>query len=193
MGGPGVSVGTGVLGFCGPIHVKPDLSKIYENPNGWHKFANMVMLDIPYGVGYSRRKSRFSFTGYKKTHKILPNVKNWAPNYFRLLKKWLKQHPNFSENEIFIAGDSSAGETHPTYFSNIVKKNPNDTQFTIGLKKRFKGIILEGPYLSANKLPESFCLSSQIFHSLKEKTRENYQKKMIKWAKAHPSQYAMKG
>ena len=93
MGGPGAQNMLVQFQMNGPVHLHQG---IQENKYGWHKFANLVYTDWPYGTGYSRTKDP----------KYNPKPQDYAENATRFIKRWTEEHPDF-KGDIYIAGDSS--------------------------------------------------------------------------------------
>ena len=52
-GGPGCSSLDGLLNEMGPYEVNEDGKTMKENPYAWNKFASVVYIEAPAGVGYS--------------------------------------------------------------------------------------------------------------------------------------------
>ena len=63
-GGPGCSSLGGFLGELGPFYVEKDL-KLGLNKYSWNKKANMLFLEAPYGVGFSKSSNPAPYTDEK--------------------------------------------------------------------------------------------------------------------------------
>ena len=63
-GGPGCSSLGGFFGELGPFYVKSNL-KLGINEYSWNKIANMIFLEAPYGVGFSKSSNPAPYTDDK--------------------------------------------------------------------------------------------------------------------------------
>ncbi|XP_020409310.1 serine carboxypeptidase-like 1 isoform X2 [Prunus persica] len=124
-GGPGCSGFSGLAYQIGPIMFNYANSSGNEptlmlNPYSWTKVANIIFLDQPVGSGFSYAKS---WQGYE-TGDI-----SSASHTYEFLRKWLKDHPEFLKNPLYIAGDSYSGITVP-----IVVQEVSNGNFLLGMK-----------------------------------------------------------
>ncbi|KAK1437497.1 hypothetical protein QVD17_03288 [Tagetes erecta] len=97
-GGPGTSGLYPFLYQIGPLSINFDNST-YEkvslklNPNSWAKKANVLLLDLPAGTGFSYATT---FEATKSNDTIL------AQHSYQFLIKWLEEHPRFLNNPSFL-------------------------------------------------------------------------------------------
>ncbi|KAF8034219.1 hypothetical protein BT93_C0490 [Corymbia citriodora subsp. variegata] len=118
-GGPGCSALSGLLYEIGPFmfdyenstRSKPTLKL---NDYSWTKVANIIFLDQPVGTG-------FSYANWWKDYNI--NDSTSAAESYEFLRKWLKVHPQFQSNPLYIAGDSHSGIAVPMVILEVDKGN----------------------------------------------------------------------
>ncbi|CAH0491731.1 unnamed protein product [Peronospora farinosa] len=111
-GGPGCSSMMALLAENGPCHVQPDLST-QINPYSWNNQANVIWLDQPTGVGFS----------YGSSVDYDSSEFNVAENIYWFLQEFLNKHPEFSDREFFVTGESYGGHYVPATASYILKAN----------------------------------------------------------------------
>ncbi|CAI5727715.1 unnamed protein product [Peronospora destructor] len=111
-GGPGCSSMMALLTENGPCHVHPDLST-QINPYSWNGQANVIWLDQPTGVGFS----------YGSSVDYDSSELNVAENIYWFLQEFLRKHPDFSDREFFVTGESYGGHYVPATASYILKAN----------------------------------------------------------------------
>ncbi|KAH7729145.1 Protein F41C3.5 [Aphelenchoides avenae] len=121
-GGPGCSSMFGNLAEIGPFLLNNDLQTLRENPYTWNKFASVVFIDAPGGVG-------FSYTTSDDDKKYDDN-RTSAENY-RAIKDFFGIYPQFRKHAIFLSGESYAGIYIPTLASRIIE---GQHDFVINLK-----------------------------------------------------------
>ncbi|CAL9022599.1 unnamed protein product [Prunus brigantina] len=137
-GGPGCSGFSGLVYQIGPIMFNYANSSGNEptfvlNPYSWTKVANIIFLDQPVGTGFSYAKS---WEGYE-TGDI-----SSAAHTYEFLRKWLKDHPEFLKNPLYIAGDSYSGITVPI----IVQEVSNGNEVGHEPPLNLKGYVLGNPF-----------------------------------------------
>ncbi|CAK8673770.1 uncharacterized protein LOC143469644 [Clavelina lepadiformis] len=110
-GGPGCSSLGGFLGELGPFYVKPD-GNLGLNNYSWNRIANVLFLESPAGVGFS------------KTDKPIPyNDEKTASDSFVFLQKFFEMYPHLQDRKFWITGESYAGHYIPTLATKIVEHN----------------------------------------------------------------------
>ncbi|XP_048134826.1 serine carboxypeptidase-like 17 [Rhodamnia argentea] len=135
-GGPGCSALSGLLYEIGPFTFDYEKSTrdrpiLKLNQYSWTKVANIIFLDQPVGTG-------FSYANSWESYNLNDSVS--ASDSYEFLRKWLKLHPEFLSNPLYIAGDSYSGVIVPMVTLQVAKGNE------AGLKPKMN---LEG-YLFGN-------------------------------------------
>ena len=100
-GGPGCS---GLIGFGtehGPFHFHGD-GILTPNEYSWNKFANMLYVSQPVGVG-------FSYTE-EKAGKITDA--RAAEDNYRTILSFFEKFPNLKGNEFYVSSESYGGALH---------------------------------------------------------------------------------
>ena len=133
-GGPGCSSLIGLFEEIGPFKIKENLEVEY-NPLTWAKFANVVYLEHPVGVG-------FSYSNLKKDY--INNDKIDSQDNLSFTIEFFKLFSNFKKNKLYICGESYAGHYVPLWVKEIINYNKNKDIDKINLK----GFILMNPYLN---------------------------------------------
>uniref|UniRef100_A0A7E4UT38 Carboxypeptidase n=1 Tax=Panagrellus redivivus TaxID=6233 RepID=A0A7E4UT38_PANRE len=123
-GGPGCSSLQGILVEMGPYRVHDWGARVTENPYAWNRYANVIYLDAPAGVGYSMNtNSNFTFTDDQVAKDNAQALK-----YF-----FTKLFPEFLPNDFYIGGESYGGYYIPMLAGQLIK----DSFFT-----NFKGMFV---------------------------------------------------
>jgi cathepsin A (carboxypeptidase C) len=99
-GGPGCSSMLGFMQENGPYIIDDGESVIKKNPEPWNKRANVMWLESPAGVGFSIGND---------TTDLHQNDITSSKDALIALREWYKKFPEFSENNLFISGESYAG------------------------------------------------------------------------------------
>jgi carboxypeptidase C (cathepsin A) len=121
-GGPGCSSLLGFIQEHGPV-VYPDyIDTLMVNKFSWNKFANIIYLESPAGVGFSVNDIKDDSYDDDKT----------AKDNRKALLNWLDRFSGYKTNDFFIAGESYAGVYVPKLASLLL----NDTGVNL------KGIIV---------------------------------------------------
>ncbi|KAL3730238.1 hypothetical protein ACJRO7_027271 [Eucalyptus globulus] len=143
-GGPGCSALSGLLYEIGPFTIDYGNSTRWKptlrlNPFSWTKviridffFPFWAMINQPVGTG-------FSYSNNWESYNINDNVS--AAKTYEFLRKWLKLHPEFLSNPLYIAGDSYSGIIVPMVTLQVAEANK------AGLKPRMnlEGYVLGNP------------------------------------------------
>lgn len=112
-GGPGCSSTLALLTENGPCSVTEDGESTEVNPFSWTETAHVLWLDQPAGVGYS----------YGKTNDYNEEMISEDAYYF--LQQFLKEHPEYSSNPLFVVGESYGGHYAPAIAHKVWTKNKN--------------------------------------------------------------------
>ncbi|KAH9128258.1 hypothetical protein LEN26_009136 [Aphanomyces euteiches] len=123
-GGPGCSSLSGFFTELGPFVVQGDLT-VKRNPYAWNRKANMIFLDSPAGVGFSRPVLDDSEYNDDVT----------AARTYEFLVAFFAMYPQYNGRAFYVAGESYAGIYIPFLVHNLVLNpisNVNFTGFAIG-------------------------------------------------------------
>ncbi|XP_040384465.1 serine carboxypeptidase-like 19 [Oryza brachyantha] len=119
IGGPGCSGVIALTYEIGPIEFAAKyyyrgVPKLIYRPQTWTKMSNIIFVDSPVGTGFSYATTQegFKSSDTKAVQQLLI-----------FLKEWLQEHPRFSQNPLYIAGDSYGGMIVPTLTLAIDEKS----------------------------------------------------------------------
>ncbi|OKL60290.1 Pheromone-processing carboxypeptidase kex1 [Talaromyces atroroseus] len=113
-GGPGCSSMDGALMEVGPYRLKDDHTLTYNN-GSWDEFANLLFVDQPVGTGFS----------YVSTNSYLHDLDQVASHMITFLEKWFSLFPEYESDDLYIAGESYAGQYIPHVARAILERNKN--------------------------------------------------------------------
>jgi len=147
-GGPGCSSMEGFMAEHGPLHLNDD-STISMNPWAWNMNANMIYLEAPVGVGFSK--------GSADDMKLISDATTAFDNNEALKVFFTDKFPQYLANGIFVSGESYAGIYVPTLIANIVDDDL--------LQPHFKGAIIGNGLYSWEKNQDSIVKFSK-YHGL---------------------------
>ncbi|VDQ01485.1 unnamed protein product [Trichobilharzia regenti] len=138
-GGPGCSSLEGLVSENGPYKLVKG-PKLVENHFLWNKFANVLYLEAPAGVGFL-----YSVNGSLQTDDDITSENN-----FYALLNFLKKFPEYEKRDSYVAGESYAGVYVPTLALQVI----NSDKFNL------KGIAVGNGYVHDEFLNNSalyFC------------------------------------
>lgn len=107
----------GALVEVGPFRVK-DEKTLMKNPGAWNKDANLIFVDQPIGVGLST----------SDTDSYIHELPEMAADMITFLEKYFEVFPEQQEHELFLAGESYAGQYIPYLADAINTRNKNLTE-----------------------------------------------------------------
>ena len=123
-GGPGCSSLFGLLAEIGPIVSDNYEGKFKINPYTWNKDLNLLVIEQPAGVGFSKiRDADFVF-----------NDQITGENLFFAIKDFLAEY-SMKNREFYISGESYAGVYIPTLATFILNDESED-------KINLKGVLI---------------------------------------------------
>ncbi|KAE9963480.1 Cell death protease [Venturia inaequalis] len=111
-GGPGCSSEDGAMMEIGPYRVRKG-GELEINDGAWDEFANVLFVDNPVGTGYS----------YVDSDSYVSELKDMADQFVQFLEKWFKLFPQYSHDDIYIAGESYAGQHIPYIARAMLDRN----------------------------------------------------------------------
>ncbi|KAF8386850.1 ctsa-2 [Pristionchus pacificus] len=118
-GGPGCSSLQGLLLELGPLRVSDWGETVTVNPLSWNRFASIIFLDAPAGVGFSlRRDGLYNFTDDEV-----------ADDNHVAMAKWFEKFPERKSNDLYVMGESYAGTYIPMLAHRLAKDKKNFPQF----------------------------------------------------------------
>lgn len=158
-GGPGSSSLYGFFLENGPYTINENLT-LKDQPSSWSQFANYLIIDHPLSVGLSFGDPRY----------FPKNVAQGVDQYYYALLNFLKQHPEYQHNKIFLSGESYAGTYSPLLAEKILRENKQHPENTINLA----GMIIISGWVDP-LLQQSKDSTYALYHGL----ISNPQKKQI--------------
>ncbi|CAF1254165.1 unnamed protein product [Adineta steineri] len=101
-GGPGCSSLTGAWMENGPFRFQ-DENTMIENDGSWHLYTNLLFIDQPVGTDFSTID----------TDSYIHELDEMANQFLGFLDQYIKIFPELLENDIYLAGQSYAGQYIP--------------------------------------------------------------------------------
>ncbi|KAF2967631.1 hypothetical protein GQX73_g5936 [Xylaria multiplex] len=141
-GGPGCSSEDGAMMEIGPYRLK-DANNLQYNNGSWHEFANLLFVDNPVGTGFS----------YVDTNSYVHELDEMASQFVTFLEKWYNLFPEYEHDDIYIAGESFAGQHIPYIAKAILNRNKQpQTKSPWNLK----GLMIGNGWIAPNEQYEAY-------------------------------------
>ncbi|XP_020704060.1 serine carboxypeptidase-like 18 isoform X3 [Dendrobium catenatum] len=165
-GGPGCSAFSGLSLEIGPLkfiseRYNGSLPNLVYHPYSWTKISNIIFLDSPVGTG-------FSFSNHPEGYET--GDKSWSKHAVIFLRKWLKDHPQFLSNPLYIAGDSYAGKVVPLVVHNILNGKDLEEQPKFNIQGYMIGNPSTGEFIDYNaQVPFAFgmgIISDELYQGI---------------------------
>ncbi|EFX03291.1 pheromone processing carboxypeptidase kex1 [Grosmannia clavigera kw1407] len=141
-GGPGCSSEDGALMEIGPYRLKDDHTLEY-NDGAWNEFANVMFVDNPVGTGFS----------YVNTDSYVHELDEMADQFIVFLEKWFALFPEYEHDDLYLAGESFAGQYIPYIAKHIVERNKNASETHAWA---LKGLLIGNGWISPAEQYESY-------------------------------------
>ncbi|XP_065155398.1 venom serine carboxypeptidase-like [Atheta coriaria] len=129
-GGYGTSSLYGLFAEIGPFHPISS-TELKLRQHSWHKQYNLLFIDNPVGVGYSRTQ---------KGHTV--NEAQAGRDLYTVMRQFYRLFPELMSNDFYIAGESYAGKYIPSLAYTIHMNNQKTKQ-----KINFKGLIIGNGFI----------------------------------------------
>ncbi|KAK3112346.1 Cell death protease [Teratosphaeriaceae sp. CCFEE 6253] len=119
-GGPGCSSMDGALMEIGPYRVEADgeSQRLVYNEGSWDEFANVLFVDNPVGTGFS----------YVDGDSYIHELGEMAKQMVQFLEQFFALFPEHTLDDIYIAGESYAGQHIPYIARAILDRNAAKSQ-----------------------------------------------------------------
>jgi len=127
QGGPGGSSLYGLFGEMGYFQVNDGGTNV--NPYAWNRVANMLYLESPAGSSEPIGFSTCSIGGKVQSRCKFDDVTQ-ANAYAHTLQAFFKAFPEYSKNDLYLTGESYAGQ----YLPNIAHYIVSNSQLGLNLK-----------------------------------------------------------
>lgn len=127
----------------GPYRVKDaNGPKLEYNPGSWDEFANIMFVDNPVGTGYS----------FVDTDSYVHELPEMANQFVQFLEKWFALFPEYEHDDIYIAGESYAGQHIPYIAKAILDRNKSGAKHPWQLK----GMLIGNGWISPEEQYKSY-------------------------------------
>eukprot|EP01138_Halocafeteria_seosinensis_P015206 gb/GECG01015519.1/.p1 GENE.gb/GECG01015519.1/~~gb/GECG01015519.1/.p1 ORF type:complete len:360 (+),score=43.79 gb/GECG01015519.1/:1-1080(+) len=126
-GGPGCSSLGGFFTENGPfgINITDNGPVLVERETRWNKFANVLFIEAPAGVGFSYADSS---SGYVTNDSVTAN------DNYEAIQHFLQGFSEYRDHDFFIAGESYAGVYVPTLAYQILQRAGKNGDPPVNLK-----------------------------------------------------------
>lgn len=144
-GGPGCSSMDGALMEVGPYRLKDDHT-LESNKGSWDEFANLLFVDQPVGTGFS----------YALTDSYLHELDEMSAHFMIFLDKFFDMFPEYERDDIYLAGESYAGQ-HIPYIAKAIQERNKAAVPNGKAKWPLKGLLIGNGWISpADQYPANF-------------------------------------
>ncbi|KAF2770053.1 alpha/beta-hydrolase [Teratosphaeria nubilosa] len=133
-GGPGCSSMDGAMMEVGPYRVNED-GTLRINDGSWDEFANLLFVDNPVGTGFS----------YVDGDSYLRELDQMASDMITFLDKFFAIFPEHQYDDLYIAGESYAGQHIPHLAKAILDRNAGGS----GHEWNVSGLLIGNGWISA--------------------------------------------
>lgn len=124
-GGPGCSGLGGLLSEQGPFRAGKDGKTLIVNEFAWNKVANMIFIEQPAGVGFSKANVSINYGDEQA-----------AADNHRFIIGFFARFPQYNKQDFYISSESYGGHYMPTLARKIK---------TAGDLANFRGVFLGNP------------------------------------------------
>jgi carboxypeptidase C (cathepsin A) len=123
-GGPGCSSLFGLLAEIGPVSEDNFVGKYEVNPYSWNKEVNLLAIEQPAGVGFSKASDpKFNWTDDLMAENLMAGIKDFLNEF------------NLKEKDFYVSGESYAGVYIPYLAKYILNDKSED-------KINLKGVLI---------------------------------------------------
>ncbi|CCG25146.1 hypothetical protein CORT_0H00280 [Candida orthopsilosis Co 90-125] len=137
-GGPGCSSMDGALLESGPFRIDQS-QNVVSNNGSWHKVSDVIYVDQPAGTGFS----------YTEQGKYIHELYDMAFYFIKFMEKYYELYPEELDNDIYLAGESYAGQYIPYIAKAMLERNSNLQE---GQKEyKLKGLLIGNGWVSPNE------------------------------------------
>lgn len=133
-GGPGCSSMDGALMELGPLRINDDIEVEFNN-GSWYEQGDLVFVDQPGGTGFSY------------TNQYDRELDQVALDFLIFMARYFEVFPEDSGNEIYIAGESYAGQYIP-YIARLIDEA--DVEYNV------QGLLIGNGWISPNEQSLSY-------------------------------------
>lgn len=133
-GGPGCSSMDGALMEIGPLRLNAN-NEVYFNNGTWLELASLIFLDQPVNTGFS----------YGDIYHTEMTGVAW--DFLIFLQKYFELYPQDQGKELYIAGESYAGQYMP-YFAKYILDHNKKYQKDQTKQYNLKGILIGNGWIS---------------------------------------------
>ncbi|XP_031285163.1 serine carboxypeptidase-like 18 isoform X2 [Pistacia vera] len=173
-GGPGCSGFSGLAFEVGPLlydykAFNGSLPSFVDNQYSWTQIANMIFLDAPVGTGFSYSTTQ---KGWHSSDTLSTKA------IYEFLRKWILEHPRFSNNPLYITGDSYSGMIVPMVTYEIAKGNRARKHPMLNLQGYTLGNPVTDLHNDENSRVQYFyrvgLISTELYESVKRSCQGEY-------------------
>jgi len=124
-GGPGCSSLGGFFTEQGPFRPQKGGQTLAMNNFAWNQNANVIFLESPAGVGFSKSDNQADYTtGDVRT----------ANDAYMFLQQFLKDYPQYQGRPFWVSGESYGGHYVPELADRILTGNNNNEGININIQ-----------------------------------------------------------
>ena len=156
-GGPGCSSLANMLQEHGPYVFKGLDSKFTKNEHSWNKEANVLYIEQPAGVGYSKCASDDSCKW---------DDNNASAANLETLIKWLDAYPEYKENDLYLSGSGYAGIYVPYLANAIHHWNQGHVSDPSATRPNLQGFIVGNGVTNWNYDSKAATVDTLYWHSI---------------------------